>query len=235
MTIRQNKLGHGAALLMLAVVLNGCGATLKTIDLTPSQTFQGFAGGGGAHGFCFSADDPNMNTFSAGPGQLMVGFDDWFRPGAQPFPCDVFRSFVFRAGVKFDVSKFNSIVAASLLFDTAASVSRDNGETVGQSPAFSFANLLGLAHSSLGSDNALTDDDEASLNQTSGSINVGVSFQVRDLLNGSHANNGFVIGGPMAVPTKDNHPEDNKAQVSWYQNFRLRIVYNPAQNPNAPQ
>jgi hypothetical protein len=223
-----------AAAIVVASAVAGCDVKLKTIDLIPVQTFQGFGGGGGASGYCFNADSPNMNTFSPGTGQIIVGFDDWFSPGSDPFPCNVYRSFVFRAGVKFDLSQFNSIVAANLLFDTGNSISRQNGEVVGQSPPASFATTLGLAHNTLGTDNDLVDDDEASLAPTSGSLNVGVSSQVRDWLNGSHANNGFVIGGPLAVPT-NNFPEDNNAQVSFYQNFRLQVLYNPAQNPNAPQ
>lgn len=219
----------------LALVLTGCGTSLKTIELQPAQTFQGLGGGGGAHGFCFGTDNPDKTVLAAGPGQLIVGFDDWYKAGADPFPCNVFRSFFYRAGVRFDLSQFKNIVGASLLFDTVGSMARAHGETVGQSPAFSFANALGLAHASLGSDNNLVDDDEASLTQISGSINVGVSEQVRKWLNGGHANNGFVIGGPLPITNESNRPQDNKSQVSFYQNFRLRIVYNPAQNPNAPQ
>ena len=32
----------------------------------------------------------------------------------------------------------------------------------------------------------------------------------------------------------NNPPENNKATLSWYENFNLRVVYNPALNPRAP-
>ena len=85
------------------------------------------------------------------------------------------------------------------------------------------------------SDASLIDDDEAVLAPGSGSQDVNVTSQVREWLSGQHANNGFVIWGPLPIPTEDAHPSDNNAEVSWYQNFRLKLLYDPTKNPNAPK
>ncbi|HTP27287.1 MAG TPA: hypothetical protein VMK12_16750, partial [Anaeromyxobacteraceae bacterium] len=66
------------------------------------------------------------------------------------------------------------------------------------------------------------------------SFDIGVSSQVRAWL-GGRSNFGFIIGGPRPTATSSSYPQDNDAQMSWYGNFRLRVLYNPAMNPRAPQ
>ena len=161
----------------------------------------------------------------------MVGFDDFFRPGTDPFPCDDIRAVVFRAGVLFDLSQFGSTVAATLTFDTAASVSRSGGGT-STSPVRSVATTLGIGTQAF--TNAMPDDDQATL-PSGPSVKIVVSGQVRDWVDKARPNFGFVISGPRGPIDRNNPPEDNDAEVSWYQNFRLEIIYNPALNPRAPQ
>jgi hypothetical protein len=81
----------------------------------------------------------------------------------------------------------------------------------------------------------MPDDNEASIAGLTGSIDVGVSGQVRDWISKAHPNFGFVIWGPTGPVDPSNPPENNDAKVSWYGNIRLRVIYNPAQNPRAPQ
>ena len=45
----------------------------------------------------------------------------------------------------------------------------------------------------------------------------------------------FVLAGPTGLVDLNNLPENNEGKLSWYGNFKLRIVYNPALNPRAPQ
>jgi hypothetical protein len=131
----------------------------------------------------------------------------------------------------FDVDQFDSIVSADLIFDTDKSIERSNGETVGSSPPKSFATEFGMATSL---DGAISFDREIPM-PSGPSYSMGVSSQVRDWVDKSHVNHGFSITGPTG-PVDDNHiPENNDAKISWYGNFKLRIVYNPKQNPNAPQ
>jgi hypothetical protein len=227
------------SLIALAALVSICGCdgcppvTIKTIDLSPSSAATGVSGVAGSIGYCLSPGNPPPTSFSPGPGQVMVGFDDYFKHGTDPFPCNDVRAVVFRVGVIFDLSQFDSVASADLLFDTVASVSRSNGETVGQNPAESFATTLGLGTGPFTS--AMPDNNEVSLTPTSGSVDIGVSSQVRDWVNKVSPNFGFVLWGPKGPVDPSNPPEDNDAQVSWYANLKLRVVYNPAQNPRAPQ
>lgn len=223
-----------AAVVLAPLVLGGCppGPTLRTLDLTPVNLSTGTSGAAGAEGWCVSAGSVPPTTFSPGRGQVIVGFDDYFQPGAQPFPCNHLRDDVFRAGVQFDLSQFKKVGIATLSFDTVASVSRANGETVGTSPPTSFATTLGVGTQPFSA--AFPDTNEVSL-PAGPTVSVGVGSQVSAWVTNPASNFGFVIWGPRGPVNLSNPPEDNDAQVSTYQNFHLSVVYNPALNPNAPQ
>jgi hypothetical protein len=46
----------------------------------------------------------------------------------------------------------------------------------------------------------------------------------------------FVVGGPHPVTGAPNQVFfDNDARFSWYEVRRLRVLYDPARNPRAPQ
>jgi hypothetical protein len=215
--------------------LAGCdkcdSVTLKTVELDPTDIQNQAPGSKGSKGVCLSEADPPLSSFSAGAGQALVGFDNFFKPGTQPFPCDDFRAQVFRSAVVFDLKKFDSITSADLLFDTQKSIVRSNGETTGSSPPKSFATVLGMVTSQ---SNGIQFDNDVPL-PAGPSFSIGVSSQVRDWVDNSHSNLGFSLTGPTGLVDHNNIPENNDAKLSWYGNFRLRIVYNPKQNPNAPQ
>lgn len=230
------RLKAAAAYLVLAMTLPGCQGcpqvTLKTLELQPADFKTGFSGPAGSSGWCLSRGDVPPTAFSAGPGQVMVGFDDFFRAGSDPFPCDDFRATDFRAGVLFDVSQFDSVTAAELSFDTQASVARAGGGLIHQMPPISHATTLGVGTQAFSAH--MPANNEASL-PGGPAITVGVSGQVRDWVDHSRQNFGFVISGPRGPVDFHNPPKDNDAKVSWYGNMRLKIIYNPAQNPRAPQ
>ncbi|HEX3500488.1 MAG TPA: hypothetical protein VHT04_14300 [Stellaceae bacterium] len=207
--------------------------TLKTAELQPADFATGASGIAGSCCYCLSAGHIPPNAFSAGDGQVMVGTDDYFKPGAQPFPCDDLRASNFRAGIRFDLSQFDSIGAATLMFDTVNFVSRVNGETVSSSPPNSVATMNGMATQPF--NNQMNADNDVTLPAGSGTLSVGVSSQVHDWVTNAHPNFGFVFWGPRGPIDRKNVPKDNDAMVSWYQNFRLNIVYDPTQNPRAPQ
>jgi hypothetical protein len=224
-----------ALIVAVSLMTSGCPpVTLKTIVLPPSNMAVGVSGTQGTTG-CFYCPGQNIppTSFSAGQNQAMVGFDDYYQPGSGLCPCNDVRAVVFRSGVMFDLSKFDSIVSADLLFDTVNSVSRSNGETTGQSPPASYATTLGVGTQAFSA--AMPDDNEVSIGQTSGSVDLGVSSQVRDWISGAHPNFGFVLWGPTSPPDQNSFPTDNNAQVSWYSNIRLQVVYNPAHNSRVPQ
>jgi hypothetical protein len=162
----------------------------------------------------------------------MVGFDDYYKPGRQPFPCNDIRVAVFRAGVLFNLSAFDSVGLATLTFETLRSVSRSNGETVGQNPPKSFATTLSVATEPFSSQ--MNADDDAILS-AGPSFSIGVGGQVLDWTRRTRPNFGFVLWGPTDHINENNAPENNDAQVSWYGRFALTVIYNPALNPRAPQ
>ena len=236
--MNRNFHSRSLALFLIAfsmLTLAGCdkcdSVSLKTIELDPTDIQNQAPGSKGSQGVCLSEADPPLSSFTAGPGQALVGFDNFYKHGTQPFPCDDFRAQVFRAAVLFDVKKFDSITSADLLFDTQNSIVRSNGETTGSSPPKSFANLLGMVTSQ--SDGIQFDNDVPL--PAGPSFAIGVSSQVMDWVDSSHTNLGFSLTGPTGLVDHNNIPENNDAKVSWYGNFRLRIVYNPKQNPDAPQ
>lgn len=224
-----------ALLFLLALTLSGCDrctpVTLKTIELQPGRIAQGTPGVRGSSGWCLSSGNPPASSFSPGPRQIIVGFDNFFEAGSDPFPCDDIRAVVFRGAVPFDVTQFDSVVTVELLFDAQSSIVRNSGGTAGTIPGVSHATTLGVATPPL--TGQLLFDNDASLPGGS-SFNIGVSGQVRDWIGGK-PNLGFVLAGPTGLVNPSNPPENNDAKVTWYGNFRLRVVYNPALNPRAPQ
>lgn len=217
--------------ILLLVSMTGCHpSTLKTIDLPPTSFQSGVDGFALAQGYCISTPNTPASSFTQGTGELLVGFDDFYKPGAPPAPCDTFRVSVFRGGLLFDVSQFDSIVSANLLFDTSRSVVRTGGQKV--DGATSVATVLGAGTAAF--TGPMPDTNETSLTPGSTSVNVGVSPQVRAWITHAQPNFGFVIGGPHFVD-KTNPPKDNDASVSFYTNIRLQILYNTGQNPRAPQ
>ena len=228
---------HLAGACLLAALVNsacdGCNnVTIKTIDLDPVDRRTGTTGFSGSMGVCFSQGSPPPSPFSPGSGQILVGFDDFFEPGTDPFPCNDIRVANFRGGVKFDLSRFKVITTASLRFNAQRSVSRQNGETTSQSPPASVATRLGLSTGPFTS--AMPDDDEVTLPSTP-NIDIGVTSQVRHWMDNDHPNHGFVIWGPREPPSHSSPPEDNNAKLTWYGDIVLRVLYNPKLNPNAPQ
>jgi hypothetical protein len=206
--------------------------TLKTLDLKPISQPTGTSGKAGSMGYCLSAGNAPPSSFSAGPGQVMVGFDNFFRAGAEPFPCDDIRATVFRGGVRFDLSVFDNPTTATLSFDTARSITRVNGQALGTVPGQSLATTLGVATQAFTS--TMPETNEAALPAGS-TISVTVTGQVGDWVKNGVPNFGFVIGGPTGLVNASNPPKNNDAKISWYQNFNLRVVYNPKLNPRAPQ
>jgi len=161
----------------------------------------------------------------------MVGYDDWFKAGANPFPCDDLRATNFRGGISFDLSQFDTVATAELLLDAQRSVERSNGEIASAVPPRSFATTLGVGTQPFSS--FMPDTNQASL-PSSASLVVTVSGQVSDWVTKVAPNFGFVLGGPRGS-FGSNPPKDNDAKVTWYGNVRLRLLYNPALNPRAPQ
>lgn len=218
---------------VVAISLSSCSdqpSTLKTLELTPRAHFTGRHFFGGDKGLCISSVSVPGTPFSAGFNQVMVGHDNFFVSGTF---CDRLRALTFRGVVDFDLSQFDSIVSANLMFDTQRSAERTGDGTLGRNPPKSFANTLGLVTSPVNL-TRLDYDTDAPLGPGP-LFDVAVTQQVKSWLDGSHPNNGFVLAGPLGLPGHSDPHENNEVKLSWYGNFKLRIVYKPASNPRAPQ
>jgi hypothetical protein len=213
------------------LLLNECTpVTLKTISLSPHLLTQNKAHHD-AFGFWCGGTINVLGTagsFSDGPNDVFSGYEDYYDGGSEPFPCVEKQQIFYRGGVAFDVSQFDTITAATLKFDVERSISR-NGEVVSPVPPVCNATTLGM-----GIDSEFYDfDNAAALPPCAPSYSIGVSSQVRDWISQSHANFGLILAGPKLDISSDV-PNDNSANVTWYDNFQLEIIYNPAQNPRAP-
>jgi hypothetical protein len=208
---------------------------LKEWDLKPIGLPTEQSGPMGSDGYCLSKGSLPPSSYSAGKGQMMVGFDNAYKKGTNPLPCDDLRANVFRGGVLFDLSSFDVLATANLSFDTVFSVSRAHGEpALGRVPGTSFATTLGISIAIQASDVTMPETNLAPL-PAGPHIDVGVSGQVEAWLTKAVPNFGFVVGGPTGLVDVNDPPENNDALLSWYQNFNLHVVYNPALNSRAPQ
>jgi len=206
--------------------------TLKHWDLKPIYQPTGTSGLTGSKGACLSVGEIPPSSFSPGAGQVMVGFDNFFRAGSDPFPCDDIRASVFRGGILFDLAAFDVLATATLSFEAARSISRTNAGTVGSIPGISVATTLGIATQPFTT--TMPETDTTSM--TAGpNVKVTVSGPVGDWATKAVPNFGFVLGGPTGLVDGSNPPKNNNASLSWYQKFNLHVVYNPALNPRAPQ
>ena len=131
------------------------------------------------------------------------------------------------------MSQFDSVTSADFKFDVLNSLAA-NGEVTSQNPPACYATTLGEGSGDWnGGFGAMPFDNPHTL--ACGQTNdVGVSSQVRDWISNGHPNFGLIIAGPK-LDFPNDLPEDNTANVSWYGNFQLVVLYNPAQNPRAPQ
>jgi hypothetical protein len=113
-----------------------------------------------------------------------------------------------------------------LIFYTSRSLSSGNGEVTGQNPPVSYATTLGV------STDGWNFDHPISL-PTGPQFSIGVTSQVKNWINHTHNNSGFVIAGPrLDIP--DDLGNDTSGKISWYAGFKLVVVYDPAQNPRVP-
>jgi hypothetical protein len=186
-----------------------------------------------------------LSTTGTGPGfqnrpkEILVGFEDAFQAGAPPIPCNQKHMILYRGNVAFDLKDFDKIVAATLEYDVTDSFRGVDGAAT-QFPPTCAATLIGQA-----SENIWDFDDSANLPSTctrpntqgdakKSSFSVGVSGWARSWTKKAHVNAGFVFVGRVVDFPKDL-PEDNKADVTWYGNFRLVILYNPDLNRRVPK
>jgi hypothetical protein len=78
--------------------------------------------------------------------------------------------------------------------------------------------------------------DEVPLGWRTRPVEVNVTSFVTQWIAGARPNAGFAIANQSDIQRMryDVIPHDNDAQLTWYGNFRLRILYNVPDNPRTP-
>ena len=236
--------------LLLTACPPGQQPTIRTITLNPTQTDGTNWSQQHAYSQSWECDVPwppgagfFLNGLGPEPvpgGEIDVGYEDIFNQGAQPFPCEQEQEMLYRGHVMFDFSMFDAIGSATLQFNVAQSENATAGPS--EIPANSYATVLGMSTGLINGDNGpyyWPYDSDVTLPACIGGIikpdcQLDVSSQARQWASGAHANYGFIFAGPI-LNLPGNLPQDNNAQLSWYANFQVQVVYNPAMNPRAPQ
>jgi hypothetical protein len=237
-----------ASLSLLSISLTGCPpspVTLKTITLTPDAVDPPYQYSYYQSWEC-STPLPGQGLFTNGlgpepvmPGETTVGWEDIYNEGAQPFPCEEEQQTIYRGHVHFDVSQFDAVADAMLTYD----VSHSENTTAGTNeiPPNSYATTLGMSTGTRDDGNGpyfWDYDNDVTLASCgiliSPNCSLDVSKQMNQWTSQKHFNWGFILAGPK-FSTDDPLPKDNNAQLTWYKNFKLVIMYNPALNPRAPQ
>jgi hypothetical protein len=222
-------------LLTLAIPLLEGACTFNTVTLTP------VTGGNNAHRYDWQNGACSIPLgglplggtapASAPPYQAYSGYENIYFQGAPPVPCDQGTQFTYSGYVRFDLSQFSTITAATLNFNVDASESTTGGPS--PTPPNSYATDLGMATGpdEINYDNDVTFPSCQFLSQPN--CQVGVQNQVNMWASGQHPNYGFIISGPVDPFGTQIH--NNSAQVTWYGPFSLTVVYNPTLNSQAPQ
>jgi hypothetical protein len=239
--------------LALALLLTGCPPgqqpTLKTLTLYPSRTdglgwYEQYSN---SQNWECSTPLPGQGFFLQGTGpepvpsgEIAVGYEDMFLSGSGPFPCQQEQQMLYRGHVMFHFSQFNWIAGATLQFYVIQSESQTAGTP--EQPPNSYANVLGMSTGLINGSNGpyyWPYDNDVTLACPSPSLimpycQIDVSTQARQWASGAHPNYGFMLAGPL-LSLANSLPQDNNAQLTWYGGFVVQVLYNPAQNPNAPQ
>jgi hypothetical protein len=232
-----------APVAVLVIALTGCPptpVTLKTVVLSPTDVSYGYQYN---HSWSWECDVPQgLPTYGTGPGpvssgETLVGWYDYFIPGAQPLPCNNAYQYITRGHVQFDLSQFDAIADATLAFSVDSSESQTLGPM--DQPPQSYATVLGMSTGQAQGDNGpywWPYDNDVALGGCGALLgcSIDVSNQANQWTHQQHFNYGFILAGPK-LSLDNSVPQDNNAQQTWYGNFKLTVLYNPALNPRAPQ
>jgi hypothetical protein len=170
-------------------------------------------------------------SFSPSGQQLLVGFEDFWDAGTNPFPCYEKIDHAYRTAIKFDMGPLagKKIWSATLSFTNQKTVA-----TIAAPPATCLSQIMYGIGDWSGAQNLISGDPYLDL-PTGTNVNVSnakvhiansTSFQidvtdsVRAWLDGSRPNFGFVFRGP-----RENYARDNDQCGSFYGNVSLAVEY----------
>jgi hypothetical protein len=227
---------------VILIMLTGCPptpVTLKTVVLSPTDISWATQYDNNNSGPCVSVPTYGTGPEPVNPGEIAVGWEDMFVPGAQPFPCNFQQQRIYRGHVQFDLRKLDTISDATLTY--AVDHSENQGAGPAENPAHGYATVLGMSTGQIQGDQGpywWNYDNDVTLPPCNGEMftpcSVDVSNQANQWTQQNHFNYGFIFAGPK-LSIDNSLPSDNNAQLSWYSGFKLNVLYNPALNPRAPQ
>ncbi len=123
--------------IMLAVGLSACSRLeIATVTLTPTEVGTRHVFDNGRYGVCYGlnrhgsgssfllSDDP---PDTADPSLMIVGYENYFDQGADPFPCHHWTSHAFQTMMLFDIESTGAthIMKATLSFDVVRGLYQD--------------------------------------------------------------------------------------------------------------
>jgi hypothetical protein len=233
--------------LALATLIAGCGpsgcgpnppVTLKTATLPPVATSSPYEMWHQINGPCPGVLGTG-DWYAAGPGQVVAGLSDLFDSSA----CDEREEQLYRGQVAFDFWQFDQIVGATLTFGVDSSWSPSvaidsNGQPYQDNPPMSHATTLGMSTGLKQGDQGpyFWDFDNPTTMPacTNAACSLDVTWEAKAWIAKTHDNWGFIIAGPN-LDFPNNLPQDDVGVISYYGEFQLNVLYNPALNPRAPQ
>ena len=196
-----------APISLITVALTGCPPTtpitLKTITLSPIAVDPPYQYSYSNSWEC-SVPLPGQGLFTnglgpepVGPGETTVGWEDIYDEGAQPFPCEEEQQTIYRGHVQFDVSQFDAVADATLIYDTSHSENTTAGPN--ETPPNSYATTLGMSTGTRDDGNGpyfWDYDNDVSISGICGILiqpncSVDVSRQVNQWTSQQHFNWGF--------------------------------------------
>ena len=170
-------------------------------------------------------------SFSPSGSQILVGFEDFWDPGTNPFPCWEKIDHAYRTAISFDMGPLagKKLWNATLTFTNQKTVA-----TIFGAPATCLSEIM-LGNSDWSGATDLIQGDSYLDLPTGTGVNVNnptvhitnstaykidVTDAVRSWLNGSRPNFGFVFRGP-----RENYAKDNDQCGSFFGDIKLTVEY----------
>jgi hypothetical protein len=169
-------------------------------------------------------------SFAPSGTQILVGFENHWDPGTNPFPCWEKIDLAYRTAIKFDMGP----LSGKKLWNATLTFTNQKTNATAAAPATCLSEIMYGVSDWSGATDLIQGDSYLDLptgtnvnvsNPTvhisnSTSYQIDVTDAVRGWLNGSRPNFGFVFRGP-----REDYVKDNGQCGSFYGNIKLQVEY----------